>query len=130
MSDKTKIIMILLLITAAGIGLGCWVKQAKDEPEQSLSHAPVLMYYKPTCPYCIAAQKIFASRGIKITKIDVSNDPDIRNEMIERANGKTTVPQIFIDNQHVGGYDSLNKIIGDGTFDQMMNWTVSSKSSE
>lgn len=124
MSKKTKILMILFIIAAAGVGIGCWVKQTKEEPEQSLSHAPVLMYFKPTCPYCIAAQKIFSSRGIRVTKIDVSSNPEVRDEMIARANGKTTVPQIFIDNQHVGGYDSLNKIIGDGTFDQMLNWSV------
>lgn len=70
--------------------------------------AHVLMYAKTTCPYCHRAENLLRERGVTdLEKILIDHDPSRRPEMIERAGGRTTVPQIFIDGQHVGGSDDL-----------------------
>ena len=67
----------------------------------------VVMYSTAVCPYCVQAERLLASKGVKdITKIRVDQDPARRDEMIART-GRRTVPQIFIGNTHVGGYDDL-----------------------
>lgn len=70
--------------------------------------AQVVMYAKATCPYCHRAEHLLRERGVTdLEKIMIDRDPSRRPEMIERAGGRTTVPQIFIDGQHVGGSDDL-----------------------
>ncbi|HEX6945063.1 MAG TPA: glutaredoxin 3 [Casimicrobiaceae bacterium] len=72
--------------------------------------APVLMYSTAVCPYCIQAERLLASKGItQITKIRVDQDPARRDEMIART-GRRTVPQIYIGDTHVGGYDDLAQL--------------------
>lgn len=67
----------------------------------------VVMYSTAVCPYCVQAERLLASKGVKdITKIRVDQDPARRDEMIART-GRRTVPQIFIGDTHVGGYDDL-----------------------
>jgi glutaredoxin 3 len=67
----------------------------------------VVMYSTAVCPYCLQAERLLASKGVKdITKIRVDQDPARRDEMIARS-GRRTVPQIFIGDTHVGGYDDL-----------------------
>jgi glutaredoxin 3 len=67
----------------------------------------VVMYSTAVCPYCVQAERLLASRGVKdITRIRVDQDPAQRDEMIART-GRRTVPQIFIGDTHVGGYDDL-----------------------
>ena len=67
----------------------------------------VVMYSTAVCPYCVQAERLLASRGVKdITRIRVDQDPARRDEMIART-GRRTVPQIFIGDTHVGGYDDL-----------------------
>ena len=67
----------------------------------------VVMYSTAVCPYCVQAERLLASRGVKdITRIRVDQDPARRDEMITRT-GRRTVPQIFIGDTHVGGYDDL-----------------------
>lgn len=65
------------------------------------------IYIKPTCPFCVRAKKLLERREIPYNEISIAGDEDLRNAMIERANGRSTVPQIFIGDHHVGGYDDL-----------------------
>lgn len=67
----------------------------------------VVMYSTAVCPYCMQAERLLAAKGVKdITKIRVDQDPARRDEMIART-GRRTVPQIFIGDKHVGGFDDL-----------------------
>ena len=68
---------------------------------------PITMYTTGVCPYCIQAERLLASKGVRdITRIRVDLDPARRDEMMERT-GRRTVPQIYIGERHVGGYDDL-----------------------
>ena len=65
------------------------------------------IYTKPTCPYCINAKALLKDKGVTFTEYDISENPELRTKMITHALGRTTVPQIFINNQHIGGCDDL-----------------------
>lgn len=65
------------------------------------------IYTKPTCPYCIKAKALLSDKGMTFTESSISDKPELREEMIKRAAGRTTAPQIFINNQHIGGCDDL-----------------------
>lgn len=67
----------------------------------------ILLYTTPFCGYCRAAKRLLDAKGQVFIEIDVSEDPALREEMIGRAFGRRTVPQIFIDGTHVGGYEEL-----------------------
>ncbi|MPZ59513.1 MAG: glutaredoxin 3 [Rhizobiales bacterium] len=73
------------------------------------------------CPYCNAAKALLTRKGVRFTEIDVSGDWDGRQKMIKRANGRTTVPQIFIGNIHVGGSEELHALERAGKLDPMIN---------
>ena len=76
--------------------------------------APVLMYTTAVCPYCIRAEQLLKARGVQdIEKIRVDLDPAQREAMMART-GRRTVPQIFIGERHVGGYDDLAELDHDG----------------
>ncbi|MFZ1625324.1 MAG: glutaredoxin 3 [Gammaproteobacteria bacterium] len=66
----------------------------------------ITIYTKPACPYCAAAKTLLRNKGVGFTEIDVSAQPELREEMIQRSS-RLTVPQIFIGETHVGGYDDL-----------------------
>ena len=72
------------------------------------------------CPYCHAAKALLTRKGIAFTEIDVSGDWNGRQKMIERANGRTTVPQIFIGTTHVGGSDDLHALERAGRLDPLL----------
>ena len=80
----------------------------------------VEIYTTPFCPYCHAAKRLLQKKGAAYTEIDVSQDPDLRTKMIQRANGRRTVPQIFIGGQHVGGSDDLHALDHAGKLDPML----------
>ena len=67
----------------------------------------VVMYSSRFCPFCSAAKRLLAARGVPFEEIDVDFDPERRGEMTARAGGRHTVPQIFIGERHVGGCDEL-----------------------
>jgi len=68
---------------------------------------PITMYSTGVCPYCIQAERLLASKGVtEITKIRIDLEPARREEMMART-GRRTVPQIYIGDHHVGGYDDL-----------------------
>lgn len=78
------------------------------------------IYTTPTCPYCVAAKALLRKKGVPFIEIDVSGDPELRMAMTRRAHGSRTVPQIFIDNQHVGGCDELHALDYQGRLDPML----------
>jgi len=82
--------------------------------------AKVEIYTKAFCPYCARAMRLLADKGVEPTEFDITMDRTKREEMIGRADGRTTVPQIFIDGQHVGGSDDLAALERAGKLDPML----------
>ena len=80
----------------------------------------VEIYTSPTCGYCHAAKRLLSQKGVTFTEIDVLRHPDRRPEMTKRANGGRTVPQIFIDGQHVGGCDDIYALDAAGRLDPLL----------
>ncbi len=72
--------------------------------------ARVEIYTTTYCPYCDRAKALLRRKGVEFEEIDVTDDPDLRAEMIRRANGRRTVPEIFIDGQLIGGYEELRAL--------------------
>ena len=68
----------------------------------------ITIYSSLICPYCIAAKKILTNEGLDFNEIIIDDKPDLREEMIKRAHGKHTVPQIFFDDESIGGFDQLS----------------------
>lgn len=69
--------------------------------------AEVELYTTMFCPYCSRARALLQRKGVSFADIDVGEHPERRPEMVQRAGGRTTVPQIFIDGEHIGGCDEL-----------------------
>ena len=82
--------------------------------------AEVVIYTTRYCPYCHAAKALLDRKGVSFREIDVSGDREGRQKMIERANGGTTVPQIFIGATHVGGCDDLYELDHAGKLDPLL----------
>jgi len=78
------------------------------------------IYTTRYCPYCIAAKRLLSQKDVKFTEIDVSADQKERSRMAARANGRMTVPQIFIDSIHVGGCDELYALERAGRLDALL----------
>jgi glutaredoxin 3 len=83
-----------------------------------MSH--IVVYTTPHCSYCVSAKALLRRKGIEFTEVNVAGAPDRRAEMVERANGLTTVPQIFIGANHVGGCDELYALDGAGKLDALL----------
>lgn len=81
--------------------------------------AKVLMYSSRVCPYCRMAERLLEQKGVQAEKVMVDQDPARREEMIRRA-GRTSVPQIFIGETHVGGYSDLAKLDRAGRLDALL----------
>ena len=81
---------------------------------------PVEIYTTRYCPYCSSAKTLLKRKGVKFSEIDVGRDGHRREEMIQRANGRMTVPQIFIGSVHVGGSDELHALERDGKLDPLL----------
>ncbi|GIK35724.1 MAG: hypothetical protein AMXMBFR45_00180 [Gammaproteobacteria bacterium] len=85
-----------------------------------MSKAPqVLIYTKPTCPYCAAAKALLRDKGTSYDEIDIAGDDTRREEMIARS-GRRTVPQIFIGDRHIGGFDDLAALDQQGGLDPLL----------
>lgn len=80
----------------------------------------VEIYTKAFCPYCSRALKLLATKGVTPEEYDITMGGPKRAEMLERANGGTTVPQIFINGQHVGGSDDLAALERAGKLDALL----------
>lgn len=81
---------------------------------------PITIFTKDYCPYCKAAKAILTAKGVKFTNYEISIDPDKRQEMIQKANGRTTVPQIFAGEFHIGGYTDLEALNAAGGLDAIL----------
>lgn len=82
--------------------------------------ANIVMYTSAVCPYCINAERLLASKGVtEITKIRVDLQPEKREEMIAQT-GRRTVPQIFINDRHIGGFDDLRALDLAGGLDPLL----------
>ncbi|BEV45908.1 glutaredoxin 3 [Afipia carboxidovorans] len=83
--------------------------------------AAVEIYTRPGCGYCSAAKSLLAQKQVAFTEFDAGKNPDFRQEMLARANGGMTFPQIFIDGFHVGGCDDLYALERAGKLDPLLN---------
>lgn len=81
---------------------------------------PVEIYTTRYCPYCTRAKALLKRKGVAFKEIDLAGNWELRDEMIQRANGRTTVPQIFIGKVHVGGSDDLHELDYDGKLDALL----------
>jgi glutaredoxin 3 len=81
----------------------------------------ITIYTTPSCPYCHSAKRLLAKKGAKFNEIDVSYDQAERQRMVLRADGRYTVPQIFIGETHVGGSDDLHELEREGRLDKLLN---------
>jgi glutaredoxin 3 len=79
----------------------------------------VTMYCTAVCPYCVAAERLLRHKGVEIDKIRVDMEPSRRAEMMQRT-GRRTVPQIYVGEQHVGGYDDLAALDHEGRLDALL----------
>lgn len=80
----------------------------------------VEIYTSPWCGYCHAAKRLLTQKGVSFTEVDVTKAPERRAEMVSRARGGTTVPQIFIGGTHVGGCDDIYALDRAGKLDPML----------
>jgi glutaredoxin 3 len=85
----------------------------------SEQHPTVVMYGTETCPYCTAARMLLKKKGVEYEEILVSRDAERRAEM-ERLSGRYTVPQIFIDDEPIGGFDDLYALDREGRLDELL----------
>ncbi len=79
----------------------------------------VVLYTTGICPYCIRARMLLERKGVAFTDIRIDHDPSRREEMIERS-GRTTVPQIFIGDRHIGGFDDMAELDQAGELDPLL----------
>ena len=78
------------------------------------------IYTKTVCPYCTMAKRLLESKGASWEEINLSENPERTDEMIARAGGKMTVPEIFVDGKLVGGYDDLAELAQNGQLDALL----------
>ena len=81
---------------------------------------PIEIYTSRYCPYCHAAKALLKRKGVEFIEIEIDRDWERRDEMIDRANGSMTVPQIFIGDVHVGGSDDLHALERAGNLDALL----------
>ena len=85
-----------------------------------LGMASVEIYTKIMCPYCTRAKALLQAKGTPFEEIDITMDRDLRAQMIQRSNGRMTVPQVFIDGKHIGGSDDLAALDARGGLDPLL----------
>lgn len=82
--------------------------------------AEVTIYTRDFCGYCSAAKRLLNDKGVEFTELDATYEPDLRAQMIQRANGRSTFPQIFVGDTHVGGCDDLFELDRSGKLDPLL----------
>ena len=80
----------------------------------------VRMYTTPICPFCVRAKALLAKKGVAVEEIDIYMDDDSRKDMQAKTNGARTVPQIFIGDRHIGGYEELYALDKAGELDPLL----------
>ena len=83
--------------------------------------ANIEIYTSPFCGFCYRAKSLLNDKGVDYIEVDIISQPKRHSEMIERAGGLQTVPQIFIDNQHIGGCDELYELEAKDKLDSILN---------
>lgn len=83
--------------------------------------AKIDIYTTTYCPYCVRAKALLQQKGVAFEEFNIDHEPTLRPEMIARSNGKTSVPQIFIDEKHVGGCDELFSLHAGNDLDPLLN---------
>ena len=82
--------------------------------------AKVIIYSTQVCPFCVRAKMLLKNLGQSYEEIDVGRDAELRDEMIEKAGGRRTVPQIFIDDKHIGGFDDMKDLHDKGELEPLL----------
>jgi glutaredoxin 3 len=82
--------------------------------------ARVEIYTWKTCPFCIRAKKLLTQKGIDFTEYSIDGDEIARDEMSRRANGRRSLPQIFINDRHIGGCDDIHDLDNQGKLDDLL----------
>lgn len=85
-----------------------------------MTQPAITIYTTRTCPFCIRAKGLLREKNVRFDEIDVGGDPSVRAQMTQRANGRRTVPQIFIGDRHVGGCDDLFDLERQGKLDGLL----------
>jgi glutaredoxin 3 len=83
--------------------------------------ADVVIYTRPFCGFCARALSLLTQKGVAFTEIEAGMDPDKRKEMVQRAGGRSTFPQIFIGGAHIGGCDEIMALERAGKLDPLLN---------
>ena len=83
--------------------------------------AKVEIYYWTTCPFCIRALALLKGKGVDYTGYNITGDEAARAKMVERTGGPKSVPQIFIDDNHIGGCDDIHALDKKGELDKLLN---------
>lgn len=81
----------------------------------------VVIYSSSSCPYCIMAKELLESKGIDYKELRIDISPDLVAEVVKKSGGQRTVPQIFINDYHVGGYDDLSALDNKGELDVLLS---------
>jgi glutaredoxin 3 len=82
--------------------------------------AKVELYTTSSCPFCVRAKSLLKSKGVPFVEIDVTEDAELRQKMVELSGGRRTVPEIFINDKIVGGYEELKALDDAGELDPML----------
>ncbi len=82
--------------------------------------ADITIYTKPYCPFCIRAVSLLEKKGVAFTEIEAAFNAEKRQEMMARSGGRATFPQIFINDQHIGGCDDMMALEADGKLDPLL----------
>lgn len=92
-----------------------------SEKQNSEKMAKVEIYTWASCPFCIRAKQLLTSKGVDFIEYKIDGDEKARAEMAQRAGGKRSVPQIFIDNKHIGGCDDIHALDAQDKLDSLLN---------
>lgn len=81
----------------------------------------ITVYSGPNCPYCVRAKALLEKKGAQFEDVDIKSNPDRREEMLAKSNGRQTIPQIFIGGKHIGGCDDLYALEDSGELDKLLS---------
>lgn len=82
--------------------------------------AEVLVYTTNYCPYCVKAKQLLRNKSVDFEEVDLTNDDAGRIKLVEKSGGRKTVPQIFVDGKHIGGFDDLSALDAKGELDSLL----------
>ncbi len=85
-----------------------------------MTQASITIYTKAYCPYCVRAKALLTAKAVQFQEFKIDEQPELRPDMINKAGGRSTVPQIFIDEQHIGGCDDLHALEAQGKLDTLL----------